>query len=95
MTKDNHSNQAILFEEESDQKSLPSLAEDEDEEESRPPPYLFPAIFYFLPTFGVCIPHFDHRTRQWVLAPLRSFSRRKIADDTTSTYTGKDRESAD
>ena len=98
MTKDYQPNQAVLFEEESDQESLPSLAEDEDEEETRPPPYLFPAIFYFLPTFGVCIPHFDHRTRQWVLVPLRSFgqqSQRMIEDDTTSTYTGKDRESAD
>ena len=98
MTKDYQPNQAVLFEEESDQESLPSLAEDEDEEETRPPPYLFPAIFYFRPTLGVCIPHFDHRTRQWVLVPLRSFgqqSRRMIADDTTSTYTGKDRESAD
>ena len=95
MTKDHQPNQAVVFEEESDQDYLPLLAEDEDEEETRPPPHLFPAIFYFLPTFGVCISHFDHRTRQWVLAPLRSFSRRMIADDTTSTYTGKDRESAD
>ena len=36
MTKDYQPNQAVLFEEESDQESLPSLAEDEDEEETRP-----------------------------------------------------------
>ena len=92
MTKDYQPNQAVLFEEESYQESLPSFAEDEDEEETRPPPDLFPAIFYFLPTFGVCIPHFEHRTRQWVLVPLHSFgqqSRRMIADDTTYTHTGK------
>ena len=50
MTKDYQPNQSVLFEEESDQESLPSLAEDEVEEETRPPPNLFPAIFYFLPT---------------------------------------------
>ena len=37
MTKDSQPNQAVLFEEESDQESLPSLAEDDVEEETRPP----------------------------------------------------------
>ena len=81
MTKDNQPNQAVLVEEESDQESLPSLAEDEDEEETHPPKYLFPAIFYFLPTFGVCTPLFRHRTRQMGTCPASFIRATKLKND--------------
>ena len=83
MTKDYQPNKAIriLFEEEPGIFAVLNLAEDEDEEETCHPPNLFPTTFYFLPTYVFCIPHFDHRIRQWVLVPLRSFGQQKSKND--------------